>query len=193
MTFFDEQLTPLEAARDMDIFNAFETGFFPMFISGPWTTRRSSARSRALSQVDDSRDAGGKRGKLGARREDIRFRRLRNLVHRRLRSRDLQELAAQERGVAVHPVHESPRYQAEWYVLSKNLPARKVAWESKELSSNPYLAAFRLQLQNAKAPPALPEWELIASILSETFEQIVYKKTTIASGSRPATAGSTPL
>src|SRR5207244_1567487 len=36
VSFFKENLTPSGRAADMDIFQAFKTGFYPMFISGPW-------------------------------------------------------------------------------------------------------------------------------------------------------------
>ena len=36
VSFFRENLTPSGRAADMDIFQAFKTVFYPMFISGPW-------------------------------------------------------------------------------------------------------------------------------------------------------------
>ena len=34
--FFDEKLAPLEGGHDTDLLTAFESGYFPVFISGPW-------------------------------------------------------------------------------------------------------------------------------------------------------------
>ncbi len=34
--FFDDKLAPLEGGNDTDLLTAFESGYFPVFISGPW-------------------------------------------------------------------------------------------------------------------------------------------------------------
>ena len=34
--FFDEKLSPLEGGNDTDMLTAFESGYFPVFVSGPW-------------------------------------------------------------------------------------------------------------------------------------------------------------
>ncbi len=168
MKFFAEGLSPLEAARDMDILNAFETGFFPMFISGPWM----------ISEIERTKpNLTGKwmSAPMPAGKDKTSFIGGSNLV---IFKNSPNKDAAWRFVEYVNRVEN----QVEWYSMSKNLPSRKDAWDRPLLKDNQYLAAFRQQLQNTQAPPALPEWELIASILSEALEQIVYKKTTITAG-----------
>jgi len=70
--------------------------------------------------------------------------------------------------------------QVSWYELSKNLPSLRGAWEHETLAANPHLKAFRVQLDTAVAPPAIPEWEQIADAVSEGMEPMMYGQLTAA-------------
>ncbi len=64
-----------------------------------------------------------------------------------------------------------PDVQSEWYQQVDALPAVKSAWEAGELASDEKLATFGKQLETAKAPPAIPTWEEIATAIDDEIER----------------------
>ena len=64
-----------------------------------------------------------------------------------------------------------PARQARFYETTGDLPARRSAWQTGALASDPYLAAFRVQLGRVLPTPAVPEWELIASRIAQAGER----------------------
>ena len=55
-----------------------------------------------------------------------------------------------------------PEVQLRFHALTGNLPPRRATWQMAPLAGEPRAAAFRVQLDRAKASPAVPEWERIA-------------------------------
>ncbi|PIU20312.1 MAG: hypothetical protein COT18_02935 [Elusimicrobia bacterium CG08_land_8_20_14_0_20_59_10] len=64
--------------------------------------------------------------------------------------------------------------QAGWYALSGDLPASRKAWSAPALSKEPRLSAFRKELDTAKAPPQVPEWENIAGAVNNAVEEAFF-------------------
>jgi multiple sugar transport system substrate-binding protein len=60
-----------------------------------------------------------------------------------------------------------PEIQIRFYELSGDLPARRAAWKTPKLATDPQIAAFRIQLDHTVALPRLPEWENIATSVFE--------------------------
>jgi ABC-type sugar transport system permease subunit/ABC-type glycerol-3-phosphate transport system substrate-binding protein len=161
-SFFDMNLSPFEASSDMDIFNAFETGFFPIFISGPWM----------ISEIEKNKPSlNGKwaTARMPAKQNYTSFMGGSNLVifkntkHKEASWKFIQFLSR-------------PEIQTAWYVLSKNLPSNRDSWNDKRISENKYLRAFKEQLAQTKSPPNIPEWENIASSISNNLESAMYGK-----------------
>ncbi|GIF62754.1 sugar ABC transporter substrate-binding protein [Asanoa ishikariensis] len=65
-----------------------------------------------------------------------------------------------------------PEVQVKWYQAVKDLPSVQSAWDDSSLSSDPYLAVFGKQLEDAKAPPAIPTWEQIAASFDLEVEKL---------------------
>jgi multiple sugar transport system substrate-binding protein len=65
-----------------------------------------------------------------------------------------------------------PETQAKWYGVSTDLPSVKKAWDDPQLSADPMLKTFGDQLADAKAPPAIPNWEQVASVIDGEIEQL---------------------
>ena len=63
--------------------------------------------------------------------------------------------------------------QQKWYDTLKDLPAVTAAWESGALADDPQLQVFGAQLENAEAPPAVPTWEEVASVIDAEVEKAV--------------------
>ena len=66
-----------------------------------------------------------------------------------------------------------PDVQQKWYTTLGDLPAVQSAWDSGELASDPHFAVFDEQLKSALAPPAVPTWEQVASVIDSDVEQAV--------------------
>jgi multiple sugar transport system substrate-binding protein len=66
-----------------------------------------------------------------------------------------------------------PETQVKWYQTVADLPAVKSGWDDPELKSDPMLSQFGEQLNDAKAPPSIPTWEQVASVIDGEIEKAV--------------------
>ena len=66
-----------------------------------------------------------------------------------------------------------PETQQKWYETLSDLPAVKSAWDSGKLADDPQLQVFGEQLDSAEAPPAVPTWEQVASVIDANVEKAV--------------------
>jgi multiple sugar transport system substrate-binding protein len=62
--------------------------------------------------------------------------------------------------------------QAAWFKLSSDLPAVKSAWQDPSIASDPLLPVFGKQLDDAKAPPAIVNWEQVAKAFDTEVEKM---------------------
>ncbi|MGV8968177.1 MAG: sugar ABC transporter substrate-binding protein [Cellulomonas sp.] len=62
--------------------------------------------------------------------------------------------------------------QAAWYDAVKDLPSVPAAWETGALASDPQLKVFGTQLETAVAPPSIPNWEQIATVIDTELEKV---------------------
>ncbi|MBF0502920.1 MAG: extracellular solute-binding protein [Candidatus Riflebacteria bacterium] len=161
--FIDEKLAPVAAGKDMDLLAAFESGYFPMFISGPWMISEIIRNKPAL-------EGKWTTARMPMDKKYTSFLGGCNLVMFK---------GSPNRDLAWKFVDflSRPDIQADWYELSKNLPANRLAWKDARLAQNSHMHAFREQLEDAKAPPCVPEWEQIADVLSGTMEAALFGKT----------------
>ncbi len=65
-----------------------------------------------------------------------------------------------------------PAQQVALHHLTGDLPARRAAWQAPALAA-PRVAAFRTQLEHVRAPPRVPEWERIATKITQWAEVAV--------------------
>ena len=75
-----------------------------------------------------------------------------------------------------------PEVQVKWYETVNDLPAVQAAWDDPALADDPLLAAFGEQLADAKAPPAIPTWEEVASAIDGQVEQVTQGDTSPEDG-----------
>ena len=66
-----------------------------------------------------------------------------------------------------------PGTQAAFYRLAGDLPTRRSAWHADALPSDRHAAAFWRQLAYVRSTPKIPEWERIASKVSQYTEAAV--------------------
>jgi len=66
-----------------------------------------------------------------------------------------------------------PAQQARFHELTGDLPPRRSVWRSAGLARDPRSEAFRVQLEHAVPTPKVPEWEQIATRITQCSEEIV--------------------
>ena len=66
-----------------------------------------------------------------------------------------------------------PAVQLRFFELTGDLPPRRSVWRAPVLAEDRYAAAFRDQLERAKPPPPVPEWERIGTQLRIVSERAV--------------------
>jgi multiple sugar transport system substrate-binding protein len=64
-----------------------------------------------------------------------------------------------------------PETQVKWYKAVADLPAVKSGWDDPTLKDDPMLSQFGKQLEDAKAPPAVPTWEQVAAVIDSEVEK----------------------
>lgn len=72
-----------------------------------------------------------------------------------------------------------PAQQSDFYRLTGDLPARKTAWLTEDLPRRRHVEAFWAQLQLVRSTPKIPEWERIASKISQYSEAAVGEEMTV--------------
>jgi multiple sugar transport system substrate-binding protein len=77
-----------------------------------------------------------------------------------------------------------PEVQVRWYQASSDLPAVKASWEDSTLKGDALLSAFGAQLDDAKAPPAIPTWEQVAAAFDTEVEKLVKTDQTAAEAAK---------
>ncbi len=159
-SFFTEGLTSLTSGRDMDLLTAFDSGFFPLFIAGPWM----------VSTIDTSKPELTGKWNTAPMPRDVTGASF-------IGGCNLAMFKSSKNKVWAWKFIEflsTPENQVAWYGLSKNLPSLRSAWNDPSLAENQHLKAFRQQLETAVAPPAIPEWEQLANAISDAMEPVMY-------------------
>jgi len=159
VSFFKENLTPMGRGADVDLFQAFRTGFYPMFISGPWMVELIGKELPELN---------GKWGVavMPAKKKRTSFVGGSNLVI-------FKDSKEKELAWKFIEFMSRPQIQLEWFRLLKSLPAVKEAWTFPALRDDPMLSVFGQQMLDTQSPPSIPEWEQVASVLENHIEKVV--------------------
>jgi multiple sugar transport system substrate-binding protein len=63
--------------------------------------------------------------------------------------------------------------QQNWYEEITDLPSVKSAWEEGPLTEDEMVGVFGEQLEQTVAPPAVPTWEQVASVIDSSIEQVI--------------------
>ncbi|MBI2915484.1 MAG: extracellular solute-binding protein [Elusimicrobia bacterium] len=159
MSFFRENLTPSGRAADVDLFQAFKTGFYPMFISGPWMVELIQ---REIPEIQGKWSVSV----LPAKKKFTSFVGGCNLVL-------FKDSKEKETGWKFIEFMSRPDIQIEWHKIMKSLPAVRAAWEDPLLQKHPMLKVFGEQMKDTQSPPNVPEWEQIADRLESRMEAMI--------------------
>ncbi|MBI1870898.1 MAG: extracellular solute-binding protein [Chlamydiae bacterium] len=163
--FFEEGLAPRELAAGTDIFNAFDKGFLPMFISGPWMLRQVHDQVPHLD---------GKWAVATLPRKErmtsfvggsslVIFK---NTRHPELAWKWIEFL-------------NQPEIQVKWYQITEDLPSTQAAWRDPYFKDLEMVRVFGEQLKDTESPPSIPEWEEIAGVIDHGMEQVIFGAGTV--------------
>ncbi len=157
---FQEKIVPTTEAVDVDLFHAFRTGFYPIFISGPWMIELT--RNELGKEYEGRWDVA----MMPRKKFPISFVGGCNLVV-------FQGSKHKEASWKFIEFMSQPEIQVEWYRLTTDLPAVKSAWQDPFFDDKPMLRVFGRQLNYTKAPPNIPEWEQIADAMQRRMEELI--------------------
>jgi len=152
--FFKERLAPVDMTEVSNVYQAFASGFFAMYITGPWNVEEFKKR------LPDSLKNSWMTAPLPNINQD-------HYPGLSLAGgSSLSIFKASEHKKEVWKLVEflsRKNSQVKFYHLSKDLPAVVSAWEDSSLNGDKFLAAFYEQLKNVIPTPQVPEWEQIVS------------------------------
>jgi multiple sugar transport system substrate-binding protein len=163
LRLFEEKIVPTTEAVDVDLFHAFRTGFYPIFISGPWMIEL----------------VGNELGKEYEGKWDVAMMPRKKFPTSFVGGCNLVVFKGSKHKEAAWKFIEfmsQPDIQVEWYRLTTDLPAVKSAWQDPFFNDKPMLRVFGEQLNYTKAPPSIPEWEQIADAMQRRMEELILGK-----------------
>lgn len=156
-SFFTDGLSPTdlpEGSLEQD----FMAGSIGAFVSGPWHVG-------ILTETDPEGMANVALAPLAAGAQQASFIGGANLAVFK---------DAQNRDAAWKFVEwlSQPEVQVEWYKTSSDLPSVASAWDDPAIADDEYLSVFGEQLKTAVAPPSIPTWEEVASVIDNELERL---------------------
>jgi multiple sugar transport system substrate-binding protein len=167
-SLFDEGLAPVaSAAQISNVWTEFARGYFSFYFSGPWTI--GDMKTRLPPEVQPHWTTAGVPGPTGPGASAPGGSSLavfRSSPHQEAAWKLVRYLS-------------DPAVQAEFNVISGDLPARPSAWAAPRVASDPYVTAFNGQLARAKAVPKVPEWERIVTEMQIVAERMVRGEFTV--------------
>ena len=165
---FHSGLAPALANTQIsNVYQEFAAGRIAMYITGPWNVGEFKKRlPDSLQNAWATAPLPGPEGPGVSLAGGSSLVVMRGSAHRGDAWRLIQFLS-------------DPARQAAFYEATGDLPARRSAWNTPKLASDPYLAAFRDQLGRVVPMPAVPEWESIATDIAAAAERAARGQQTV--------------
>jgi multiple sugar transport system substrate-binding protein len=150
-------------AQVANLYQDFASGYFSMYVSGPWNI--DEFRQRLPPGLQDKwltapmpAPDGAYPGTSVAGGASLAI--FRGSQHGDLAWKMIEYLS-------------EPAQQVQFYRLTGDLPARRSAWAEEDLGHDRYAQAFWEQLQHVQSTPKIPEWERIADKISQYTEAAI--------------------
>lgn len=156
-SFFADGLAPTDLPQG-SLEPDFMSGKIGSFVSGPWHVG-------ILKELDEAGMANVALAPLPAGAEQASFIGGANLAVFK---------DAENRDAAWKFVEwlSQPEVQVEWFKTVTDLPSVASAWDDPSIADDPYLVTFGEQLETAVAPPSIPTWEEVASVMDTELERL---------------------
>ncbi len=159
VSFFEEEIAQTEA-QGSETIQEFKDGNKPIFFSGPWMIDLIKDQAPEI-------DGDWSVAMMPEKETRTSFTGGSNLVI----FEDSNKKDAAWKFVEFMSQEET---QKEWYESTNGLPANVDIWQSDYFADQPKLEVFGEQLEDAKAPTTVPEWEQIASAIKRRMQQAIY-------------------
>jgi multiple sugar transport system substrate-binding protein len=168
LDIFHNQWAPaLSNTQISNVWDEFGRGFFSFYISGPWNIgefkRRLPASLQQSWMTAPMPGPNGPGASVAGGSSLVVFKASRH----------------QQQAWQLIEYLSQPEVQRKFFELTGNLPPRRSGWEGAALAADPYAAAFRDQLERAKSPPKVPEWERIVTEMRLVAESLVAGQLTL--------------
>ncbi|GIW45107.1 MAG: sugar ABC transporter substrate-binding protein [Candidatus Binatia bacterium] len=164
VSLFRDGLAPFGGeARVANVYQDFAAGLFTFYVTGPWNLGEFRHRLPEALQTQWA-TAVLPTPELGMPSISV-MGGASLAIHRSSRRRDAARALVQQL--------LTDEEQAQFHRLTGNLPAVRSAWERLKGDDGGRLAAFREQLEHARATPKVPEWERIAALVVQYTELVV--------------------
>lgn len=165
-TFFDDGISPTRLLDAGELESGFADGTYGSFISGPWHT--GLVEEQGVDQ--DQYAVAPLPGRDGAPGTSF------------VGGGDLAVFADSDNKESAWKFVQwlsDPAIQQGFYDEVGDLPAVPAAWETGELSEDPQLQIFGEQLKTTVAPPAVPTWEEVATVVDGEVEKATKGDTSV--------------
>lgn len=150
-------------AQVANLYQDFASGYFSMYITGPWNIGEFQRRLPAAVA-----DRWGTAVMPGPH-EDVPGLSIAGGASLSL----FKGSGHKEAAWKIIEYLSQPEQQVAFYRLTGDLPPRQRAWADADLASNVYTRAFWDQLRHVHSTPKIPEWERIADIISQYAEAAI--------------------
>ncbi|MDB5754638.1 MAG: transporter substrate-binding protein [Massilia sp.] len=165
--FHNKWAPALSNTQISNVWDEFGRGYFSFYIGGPWNIgefkRRLPANLQDSWMTAPMPGSNGPGASVAGGSSLVVFKASRH----------------QEQAWQLIEYLSRPEVQRRFFELTGNLPPRRSGWEGTALAVDPYAAAFREQLERAKSPPKVPEWERIATEMRLVAESLVAGQVTL--------------
>ncbi|MFH0948640.1 MAG: extracellular solute-binding protein [Elusimicrobiota bacterium] len=158
--FKKEKISPITTGGDINLFHAFKTGYYPMFISGPWMVELVE---KECPEIKGKWDVSV----LWKKKKGTSFVGGCNLVI-------FNKSKYKETAWKFVEFMNRPENQVKWYKLTADLPSTRAAWNDPFFDDKPMVKVFGQQLEDTASPPSIPEWEQIAHVIGQKVECITW-------------------
>lgn len=157
---YRERLAPME--RVSNIYHEFSTGYVSFYISGPWNLGEFRRRVPPAQQHTWATAVlPGPHGPAAS---------LAGGASLAVAASSSHKAAAWQLIEYLSRVDTAAKFNA----LTGNLPPRRANWTDPRLAADPQARAFRVQLENVRPEPRVPEWENILAELRLTGERVAH-------------------
>ncbi|MDR7252636.1 multiple sugar transport system substrate-binding protein [Nocardioides sp. BE266] len=164
--YFDDGISPTRLLDAGELESGFADGTYGSFISGPWHTGLVEDQGVTEDQYAvamlPGKDSGPGTSFVGGG--------------------DLAVFADSDNKESAWKLVQwlaDPDTQQDFYDEMGDLPAVSAAWDSGELAEDPQLSIFGDQLDHTLAPPAVPTWEEVATVIDSQVEKATKGDTSV--------------
>ncbi|MFC1667916.1 extracellular solute-binding protein [Chlamydiota bacterium] len=160
ITLFKKQIAGVRASTAIRIEQAFASGYYTMFVSGPWTIYNLNKYAPEIAGLWDV-------GLLPGKESQASFIGGCNWVI-------FNQSQQKENAWKFIEFMSRPEIQVKWYQINKNLPSCLTAWDNPLFKDLHLVQRFKEQLEQARPTPMIENWDEVADKVSGAMEEFIF-------------------